>query len=127
MSVDELASKGSQQCREAFAFLREQLKACSNVQERVEYDPLKETEAPTYNVNDTPRVRLFFGEKLEVFLFIPERAVPNLKSDESIPQGLRAWIDRAQLGGMSRLLRIQLGSKKDVEVLLPLVKAVAGV
>ena len=69
-------------------------------------------------------VRLFFGEKLEVFLFIPEKAISKLKEDESIPQGLRAWIDRAQLGGMSRLLRVQLGSKKDVEVLLPLVMAV---
>jgi hypothetical protein len=95
-----------------------------NVQEAVEYDPMKEAEAPTYNVNDTPRVRLFFGGKLEVFLFIPEKAVPKLKADESIPQGLRGWIDRAQLGGMSRLLRVQLGSRKDVEVLLPLVKAV---
>ena len=124
MSIDELTSVGSPQCKEAFAFLREQLKADPNVEETVEYEPLKETEAPSYNVRETPRVRLFFGEKLEVFLFIPEKAISKLKEDESIPQGLRAWIDRAQLGGMSRLLRVQLGSKKDVEVLLPLVMAV---
>ena len=124
MSIDELANAGSSQCKEAFALLREQLKADPNVEETVEYEPLKETEAPSYNVRETPRVRLFFGEKLEVFLFIPEKAISELKEDESIPQGLRAWIDRAQLGGMSRLLRVQLGSKKDVEVLLPLVMAV---
>jgi len=124
MSIDELANAGSAQCKEAFAFLREQLKADPNVEETVEYEPLKEIEAPSYNVRETPRVRTFFGEKLEVFLFIPEKAISKLTQDESIPQGLRAWIDRAQLGGMSRLLRVQLGSKKDAEVLLPLVIAV---
>ena len=124
MSIDELANAGSVQCKEAFAFLREQLKADPNVEETVEYEPLKEIEAPSYNVRETPRVRTFFGEKLEVFLFIPEKAISKLTQDESIPQGLRAWIDRAQLGGMSRLLRVQLGSKKDAEVLLPLVIAV---
>ncbi|HKM75620.1 MAG TPA: hypothetical protein VJZ32_04310 [Candidatus Bathyarchaeia archaeon] len=124
MSVDELAGKGSPQCKEAFVFLREQLKADPDVEETIEYEPLKESDAPSYNVREMPRVRLFFGEKLEIFLFIPEKAVSKLKEDESIPPGLRAWIDRAQLGGMSRLLRVQLGSKKDVEVLLPLVMAV---
>ncbi len=92
--------------------------------ESVEYEPLKDAEAPSYNVKETPRVRVFFGEKLEVFLFIPEKSVANIKADESVPEGLRAWVDRAQLGGMSRLLRVQLGSKKDVEVLMPLIKAV---
>ena len=67
---------------------------------------------------------MFFGEKLEVFLYIPEKAIPSIKSDETIPESLRAWLDRAQLGGMSRLLRVQLGTKKDVEVLMPLIKAV---
>ncbi len=124
MSVEELSSKGSPSSQEAFAFLREQLKADQNVVESVEYEPLKETEAPSYNVKETPRVRVFFGEKLEVFLFIPEKSVPIIKSDESVPQALRAWIDRAQLGGMSRLLRVQLGTMKDVEVLMPLIKAV---
>ncbi len=67
---------------------------------------------------------MFFGEKLELFLFIPEKAVPNIKTNKSIPED-RAWVDRAQLGGMSRLLRVQLGTKKDVEVLMPPIKAVA--
>ena len=121
MSVEELSSKGSQPCQEAFAFLREQLKTMKNVQETVEYEPLKDSEAPSYNVNEMPRIRVFFGEKLEIFLFIPERSVASIKADESIPNQLRAWVDRAQLGGMSRLLRVQVSSKKDVEVLLPLI------
>lgn len=122
--MEELSSKGSPACQEAFACLREQLKADQNVVESVEYEPLKDTEAPSYNVRETPRVRAFFGEKLEVFLFIPEKSVASIKADTSVPEALRAWVDRAQLGGMSRLLRIQLGSKKDVEVLMPLIKAV---
>ena len=89
-----------------------------------EYEPLKESEAPSYNVRDIPRVRVFFGEKLEVFLFIPEKSVANLKADESVPEALRAWVDKAQLGGMSRLLRVQLGTRNDVEVLMPLIKAI---
>ena len=124
MSVEELSSKGSPACREAFTFLRGQLKANPTVEETVEYEPLKESEAPTYNVRETPRVRVFFGEKLEVFLFIPEKSVPAIKADESVPETLRAWIDRAQLGGMSRLLRVQLATKNDVEVLMPLILAV---
>ena len=124
LSIDELSKKGSLQCQEAFSYLRDQLKTDAQIQETIEYEPLKETEAPSYNVRDTPRVRVFFGDKLEVFLFIPERSVQSIKQDESIPPSLRLWIDRAQLGGMSRLLRVQLSSKKDVEVLLPLVKAV---
>ena len=125
MSVEELSKKGSPQCQEAFAFLRLELKSNSNVQETVEYEPLKEAEAPSYNVQDTPRARFFFGDRLEVFLFIPERSVKALKEDQSIPDPLKVWIDRAQQGGMSRLLRVQLGSRKDAEVLLPLVKAIA--
>jgi len=100
------------------------LKGENDIVESVEYEPLKDAEAPTYSVRDTPRVRVFFGDKLEVFLFIPEKSVPMLKSDPSVPEALRAWVDRAQPGGMSRLLRIQLGSKNDLEVLMPLVKAV---
>ena len=123
MSVEELASKGSVPCKEAFAYLREQLKADPNIEEAVEYDPLKECEAPSYNVRETPRVRVFFGDKLEIFLFIPEKSVQAIKSDQTVPESLRGWVDRAQLGGMSRLLRVQVGSKKDVEVLMPLVKA----
>ena len=94
------------------------------VVESVEYEPLKDAEAPTYSVRDTPRLRVFFGEKLELFLFIPEKSVAKIKSDSSVPEALRAWVDRAQLGGMSRLLRVQLSSKDDLEVLMPLVKAV---
>lgn len=124
MSLEELSNKGSPACKEAFAFLREQLNSDENVEETVEYEPLKESEAPSYNVRGTPRVRAFFGEKLEVFLFIPEKAVPRIKADESVPEPLRAWVDRAQLGGMSRLLRVQLASKKDVEVLMPLIRSV---
>jgi hypothetical protein len=124
MSIDELSSKGSPACQEAFAYLREQMKLDSNVEETVEYEPLKESEAPSYNVKETPRVRVFFGDKLEVFLFIPERSVTAIKADASVPEALRAWVDRAQMGGMSRLLRVQLGSKADVEVLMPLIKAV---
>ena len=124
MSVEELSRKGSPQCQEAFSFLREQLKSDANIQETVEYEPLKETEAPSYNLRDTPRVRAFFGDKLEVFLFIPEKSVQKIKDDETVPPSLRLWVDRAQIGGMSRLLRVQLSSKKDVEVLLPLVRAV---
>jgi hypothetical protein len=100
------------------------LKAESSVEETVEYEPLKEADAPSYNVQETPRVRAFFGEKLEVFLYIPERSVPKIKADETVPEALRAWLDKAQLGGMSRLLRVQLGTRNDVEVLMPLIKAV---
>jgi hypothetical protein len=124
MSVEELSSKGSQACQEAFTFLRGQLKAESSVEETVEYEPLKKADAPSYNVQETPRVRAFFGEKLDVFLYIPERSVPKIKADETVPEALRAWLDKAQLGGMSRLLRVQLGTRNDVEVLMPLIKAV---
>ena len=124
LSIDELSCKGSHECREAFAYLRAQLRADPNIEETVEYEPLKESEAPTYNIRETPRVRVFFGDKLEIFLFIPEKSVKEMKSDQTIPESLRAWIDRSQLGGMSRLLRVQVGSKKDVEVLMPLVKAI---
>ncbi len=124
MSVEELSSKGSPACQEAFAYLREQLKSEQNIAESVEYEPLKDSEAPSYNVMDTPRVRAFFGEKLELFIFIPEKSVASIKTDPSVPEALRAWGDRAQLGGMSRLLRVQVGSKKDVEVLMPLIKSV---
>lgn len=124
MSVEEFASKGSPSCQEAFAYLREQLKSDQAIAESVEYEPLKDAEAPTYSVRETPRVRVFFGEKLEVFLFIPEKSVASIKADTSVPEALRGWIDKAQLGGMSRLLRVQLGSKKDVEVLMPLIKSV---
>jgi len=123
LSVEELASKGSPTCQEAFAYLREQLKAEQDIQESVEYEPLKDTDAPSYSVRDTPRVRAFFGEKLELFLFIPERAANDIKSDSTVPEALRAWVDKAQLGGMSRLLRVQLASKQDVEVLMPLIRA----
>lgn len=124
MSVEEFASKGSPSCQEAFAYLREQLKADQAIAESLEYEPLKDAEAPTYSVRETPRVRVFFGEKLEVFLFIPEKSVASIKADSSVPEALRGWVDKAQLGGMSRLLRVQLGSKKDVEVLMPLIKSV---
>ena len=124
MSIEELSSKGSSACKETFAYLREQLKAIGNIEETVEYEPLKESDAPSYNVRETPRVRVFFGEKLEVFLFIPEKTVANIKADQTVPETLRAWVDKAQLGGMSRLLRVQLGTRKDVEVLMPLIKAV---
>lgn len=124
MSIEELSTKGSPACQEAFAYLREQLKTNPDVEETVEYEPLKESEAPSYNVRETPRVRVFFGEKLEVFLFIPEKSVSSIKADESVPEALRGWVDKAQLGGMSRLLRIQLGTKKDVEVIMPLIQAV---
>ena len=123
MSVQELASKGSLGCKEAFPYLREQLKADPNIEENVEYEPLKESEAPSYNIRETPRVRVFFGDKLEIFLFIPEKYVQGIKSDQNVPESLRGWVDRTQLGGMSRLLRVQVSSKKDVEVLMPLVKA----
>ena len=126
MSVEELSNKSSLGCKEAFAYLREQLKADPNIEEAVEYEPLKESEAPSYNIRETPRVRVFFGDKLEIFLFIPERSVQGIKSDQTIPEALRAWVDRAQLGGMSRLLRVQVGSKKDVEVLMPLIKGITG-
>jgi hypothetical protein len=124
LSVDDLASKGSLGCKEAFAYLREQLKTDPNIEETVEYEPLKESEAPSYNILETPRVRVFFGDKLEIFLFIPEKSVQGIKSDQNVPESLRGWVDRAQLGGMSRLLRVQVSSKKDVEVLLPLVNAI---
>jgi hypothetical protein len=94
------------------------------VVESVEYEPLKDSEAPSYNVRDTPRVRAFFGEKLELFLFIPEKSVPKIRADASVPDALKAWVDRAQFGGMSRLLRVQVGSRKDVEVLMPLIIAI---
>jgi len=100
------------------------LKSEPDVVESVEYEPLKDAEAPSYNVRETPRVRVFFGEKLELFLFIPEKSVAKIKVDSTVPEALRAWVDKAQLGGMSRLLRVQLGSSKDVEVLMPLIKAV---
>ena len=124
MSIEELSSKGSPACQEAFVYLREELKSEQDVVESVEYEPLKDTEAPSYNVRDTPRVRVFFGDKLELFLFIPEKSVPKIKSDVTVPEALRVWVDKAQLGGMSRLLRVQLGSRNDVEVLMPLIKAV---
>ena len=124
MSVEEIASKGSPASQDAFHYLREQLKGEHDVTESVEYEPLKDAEAPTYSVRDTPRVRVFFSDKLELFVFIPEKSVPKIKSDPSVPEALRGWVDRAQLGGMSRLLRVQLGSKDDLEVLMPLVKAV---
>jgi len=123
MSVEDLATKGSPASQEAFAYLRQQLKA-EQVVEGVEYEPLKDTDALTFSVGDTPRIRAFLGEKLELFLFIPEKSVSTIKSDQSVPEALKAWIDRAQLGGMSRLLRVQLGSKNDVEVLMPLIKAI---
>jgi hypothetical protein len=124
LSVEELSGKGSAACQEAFAYLREQMKSDQNITENVEYEPLKDTEAPSYNVRDTPRLRAFFGEKLELFLFIPEKSVATVKADSSVPEALRAWVDKAQLGGMSRLLRVQLATKKDVEVLMPLIKAI---
>ena len=124
LSVEELSTKGNPTCREAFAYLRDQLKAEEGVVESVEYEPLKDAETPSYNVRETPRVRVFFGDKLDLFLFIPEKSVNQIKSDPSVPEALRAWVDRAQLGGMSRLLRVQLGSRKDVEVLMPLIKAI---
>jgi hypothetical protein len=126
LSVEELSNKGSLVCKEAFAYLREQLKADPNIEEAVKYEPLKESETPSYNIRETPRVRVFFGDKLEIFLFIPEKSVQGIKSDQTIPEALRAWADRAQLGGMSRLLRVQVGSKRDVEVLMPLIKGITG-
>jgi hypothetical protein len=124
LSIEELSSRGSLQCQEAFSFLRDHVKSLGNVEETVEYEPLKESETPSYKVNETPRLRVFFGEKLEIFLFIPEKSVAAIKANSAVPETLRAWVDRAQLGGMSRLLRIQLASKKDVGVLLPLITAV---
>jgi len=100
------------------------MKSDQNITESVEYEPLKDAETPSYNVRDTPRLRAFFGEKLELFLFIPEKSVASIKADTSVPEALRAWVDKAQLGGMSHLLRVQLATKKDVEVLMPLIKAV---
>ena len=96
MSVEELSSKGGPACQEAFVYLRDQLKAEEGVVESVEYEPLKDAEAPSYNVRETPRVRVFFGEKLEIFLFIPEKSVNQIKSDRSVPEALRAWVDRAR-------------------------------
>ena len=124
LSIEEFSCKGSMACQEAFAYLRDQLKLERNVEETVEYEPLKETDAPSYNVRETPRVRVFFGEKPEISLYIPEKAVPNIRADENVPESLRAWVDRAQLGGMSRLLRVQIGTKKDLEILIPLIRAV---
>ena len=100
------------------------MKSEQHVVESVDYEPLKDTEAPSYNVRDTPRVRAFFGEKLELFLFIPEKSVSKIKANPTVPDALKAWVDKAQLGGMSRLLRVQLGSRNDVEVLMPLIKAI---
>jgi hypothetical protein len=54
LSIEELSSKGSPAGQDAFAYLRKQLKADGNVEETVEYEPLKETEAPSYNVRETP-------------------------------------------------------------------------
>ena len=119
-----MASKGTPDSQNAFNYLREQLMGEHDVVESVEYEPLKDSEAPTYSVRDTPRVRVFFGDKLELFLFIPEKSVPKIKSDPSVPEALRVWVDRAQFGGMSRLLRVQVGTRSDLEVLMPLVKAV---
>jgi hypothetical protein len=85
-SIEELSSKGSLACREAFASLRDQLKLESNVEESVEYEPLKEIDALRHNVRETPRVGVFFGEKLEIFLCIPEKAVPNTRADETVPE-----------------------------------------
>ena len=124
MTIEEIAAKGSSASQEAFNYLREQLKGEAGVVEAVEYEPLKDAEAPTFSVRETPRDRAFFGDKLELFLFIPEKSVANIKTDTSVPEALRAWVDRAQLGGMSRLLRVQLGSKNDLEVLLPLIKSI---
>jgi hypothetical protein len=124
MSVEESASKGSPTCQEAFASLREQMKLDPNVVESIEYEPLRDAEAPTYSVQDTPRVRTFLGERLEVFISMPEKSIGAIKADESVPDALRAWVDKAQQGGMSRLLRVQLATKKDVEVLLPLIRSV---
>ena len=122
--MEDLISKGSPSAQKAFAYLRQELKAEQGVVEGIEYEPLKEAEAPTFSVKETPRVRAFLGEKLELFLFIPERSISAIKSDASVPESLKAWVDRAQLGGMSRLLRVLLGTKTDVEVLMPLIKAV---
>lgn len=122
--MEEIVSKGSPASQDGFNYLRQQLAGERDVVESVEYEPLKEAEAPTYSVRNTPRVRAFLGEKLEVFLFIPEKSVAQIKSDPSVPEALRGWVDKAQLGGMSRLLRVQLGSKNDVEVLMPLIRAV---
>ena len=123
-SIEELVSKGSPASQDGFNYLRQKLTGERNVVESIEYEPLKEAEAPTYSVRDTPRVRAFLGEKLELFVFIPEKSVPQIKSDQSVPEALRAWVDKAQLGGMSRLLRVQLGSRNDVEVLMPLILSV---
>ena len=46
MSVEEIVGKGST-CREAFDYFREQLKADPKIEETVEYEPLKEFEAPS--------------------------------------------------------------------------------
>jgi len=124
MSVEEIANRGSTASQDAFFYLREQLKSESGIVESVEYEPLKDTDAPTYSVRDTPRVRVFFGDKLEIFVFIPEKAVSAIKADPTVPDSLKAWVDRAQPGGMSRLLRVQLGSRSDAEVLMPLIKSV---
>jgi hypothetical protein len=86
MSIEELSATGSPSCKEAFMFLREELKRHQNVEQTIKYEPLKEREAPSYNVNETPHVRVFFGEKREIFLFIPDRSVADIKADESIPK-----------------------------------------
>jgi hypothetical protein len=123
-TIEELMSNASEQCRETFTFLRSQLIANQSVVETVDYEPLKEQEAPTYEVSGTPRLRAFFGAKLELFMFIPEKAVATIQNDSTIPGMLRGLVERAQLGGMSRLLRIQLGSKDDAKVIMPLIEAI---
>jgi hypothetical protein len=62
LSIEELSSRGSLACREAFASLRDQLKLERNVEETVEYEPLKEIDAPSYNVRGTPELG-FSSEK----------------------------------------------------------------
>jgi hypothetical protein len=62
------------------------LKLESNVEESVEYEPLKEIDALLHNVRETSRVGVFFGEKLEIFLCIPEKAVPNTRADVTVPE-----------------------------------------
>jgi hypothetical protein len=100
------------------------LKAEGNVEETMEYEPLKKSEAPSDNVRETQRVRMVFGEKLEAFLHIHDKAVANMKANKTVPLALRAWIGRTQLGGICHLLRVRLGTKKHVGVLMPLINAV---
>lgn len=123
-TIEELIEKGSAHCQETFSFLRSQLTSNPDIAETVDYEPLKQEEAPTYEVANTPRVRAFFGEKLELFLFMPEKVVPSIQNDETIPLMLRDLVNKAQLGGMSRLLRVQVASKDDVQFLMPLILAI---